>query len=589
MSKITHHLNLNSNSIGAHFKKHHKKYIFGLISGALLYKAMSLILASVFLNNFNIQQSFADNTEMPDNPEIEYTEENNGEENSVEEGEYFDSEEEMDEGENPNLEDEIEEINDIDPEEEINNIHESSVCGLGDIGLLSPLSGDILKGEIEISWTYKKNICEEIPLVVKLRDANTQYVKIGELEAGENSLIFDSSLLYSGFYNITGLNSTGEEILLHAGRYPGLNTKYFSGHKIVIYSQDMDVLYEGDHFTIDNESPFLSEVILTTEGQTGNYIGLGKKVSVSFSANEELSGVVVNILGVDADLEEKEDNNYEYISYLSEQHTSGNIIYNVEFEDLAGNTGYYEGYSDIIFKKKEPLVRDLVFSLSGEDLQLDLDVDEESNLEFIYVLSGNTTGYTINSSYGTSHTILLEDINVGDYYNYSIAIRNLANNIGYIGGYFQITGEDVSYDFQNINGSDMLVGIGFEPKIINTDSILNGLLMEIDKFNSCKEGISRFNTLNIPVGLYHAKVEMPELEKSYVRKLVSAFSIVLFERVESAGLNKDLIDKITSEFNDFLVILKLVQDDDNQCEQSLSNYYMSRFRNNLIKYNLAEE
>jgi len=77
MSKITHHLNLNSNSIGAHFKKHHKKYIFGLISGALLYKAMSLILASVFLNNFNIQQSFADNTEMPDNPEIEYTEENN--------------------------------------------------------------------------------------------------------------------------------------------------------------------------------------------------------------------------------------------------------------------------------------------------------------------------------------------------------------------------------------------------------------------------------------------------------------------------------------------------------------------------------
>jgi hypothetical protein len=37
-------------------------------------------------------------------------------------------------------------------------------------------------------------------------------------------------------------------------------------------------------------------------------------------------------------LENKENNNYEYISYLSEGHTTGNIIYNIEFEDLAGNT-----------------------------------------------------------------------------------------------------------------------------------------------------------------------------------------------------------------------------------------------------------
>jgi len=40
--------------------------------------------------------------------------------------------------------------------------------------------------------------------------------------------------------------------------------------------------------------------------------------------------------------------------------------------------------------------------------------------------------------------------------------------------------------------------------------------------------------MDIPVRKYKARIQMPEMEKTYVRKLVSAFSIVLFERIESA-------------------------------------------------------
>ncbi|HRU50437.1 MAG TPA: hypothetical protein P5155_02930 [Candidatus Absconditabacterales bacterium] len=585
MAGIKHQLNLTSKNIGHHFKKHHKKYVFGLISGALLYKTLSLLLASVFLNNLGAHQSFADNTEIPTNTEMENVlatndeniEATNSEENLDSEASFEDV---SNETENSNsVDEELNSANEIEPE----------VCGLGDIELFSPLSGDILKGEFEISWNYKKTICEEIPLIVKLWDANTQYVTIGEVDSGETSLNFDSSLLYSGYYDITGLNLSGEVIIIHTGEYTGLNTRYFSGHKIVIYSSDMEVLYEGEEFTIDNEAPSLSGVELNTDVTSGNYIGLGKKVSVSFSANEELSGVVVNILGIDADLENKENNNYEYISYLSEGHTTGNIIYNIEFEDLAGNTGYYEGYSNVVFDKDYPRVTKLRFTRTGDDVKLVLNTDKETNLEFVYVLSGTNTGYTINSASGTSHDILLKNIKTGYYYNYSIAIKSLANNIGYVGGYFTISGDDIIYDYQNISGSNMLVGVGFEDRKLNSGSILDSLLVEIDKFNSCKNGIPKFNSVNIPIGLYYAKVKMPELEKSYIRKLVSAFSIVLFERVENAGLDKEVIDKITEEFNDFLVILKLVQDDDNECEQNLSNYYMSKFRSNLIKYNLAEE
>jgi len=54
-------------------------------------------------------------------------------------------------------------------------------------------------------------------------------------------------------------------------------------------------------------------------------------------------------------------------------------------------------------------------------------------------------------------------------------------------------------------------------------------------------------------------------------------------------LSEEEINDLTKEFNNFLVILKLVRDDDNECEQNLSNYYMSKFRKSLIEYNLATE
>ena len=585
MAWIKHQLNLTSKNIGHHFKKHHKKYVFGLISGALLYKTLSLLLASVFLNNLGVHQSFADNTEIPTNTEMENVlatndeniEATNSEENLDSEASFEDV---SNETENSNsVDEELNSANEIEPE----------VCGLGDIELFSPLSWDILKGEFEISWNYKKTICEEIPLIVKLWDANTQYVTIWEVDSWETSLNFDSSLLYSWYYDITWLNLSGEVIIIHTWEYTGLNTRYFSWHKIVIYSSDMEVLYEWEEFTIDNEAPSLSGVELNTDVTSWNYIWLGKKVSVSFSANEELSWVVVNILWIDADLENKENNNYEYISYLSEGHTTGNIIYNIEFEDLAGNTWYYEWYSNIVFDKDYPRVTKLRFTRTGDDVKLVLNTDKETNLEFVYVLSWTNTWYTINSAFWTSHDILLKNIKTWYYYNYSIAIKSLANNIWYVWWYFTISWDDIIYDYQNISGSNMLVGVWFEDRKLNSWSILDSLLVEIDKFNSCKNWIPKFNSVNIPIWLYYAKVKMPELEKSYIRKLVSAFSIVLFERVENAWLDKEVIDKITEEFNDFLVILKLVQDDDNECEQNLSNYYMSKFRSNLIKYNLAEE
>lgn len=117
----------------------------------MLYKTLSLLLASVFLNNLGAHQSFADNTEIPTNTEMENVlatndeniEATNSEENLDSEASFEDI---SNETENSNsVDEELNSANEIEPE----------VCGLGDIELFSPLSWDILKGEFEISWNYK--------------------------------------------------------------------------------------------------------------------------------------------------------------------------------------------------------------------------------------------------------------------------------------------------------------------------------------------------------------------------------------------------------------------------------------------------
>jgi hypothetical protein len=50
----------------------------------------------------------------------------------------------------------------------------------------------------------------------------------------------------------------------------------------------------------------------------------------------------------------------------------------------------------------------------------------------------------------------------------------------------------------------------------------------------CKDSLINMSVLEIPVRAYKVELNMPELETNYVRKLVSAFSIVLFQRIESA-------------------------------------------------------
>ena len=208
------------------------------------------------------------------------------------------------------------------------------------------------------------------------------------------------------------------------------------------------------------------------------------------------------------------------------------------------------------------------------------------------------------NTYSDAHDFSFTGISSNLDYNYTLSLEDYAKNITYIWGIFKISWDIITHTNNVINSEDMIVDTGFstwanttvETWDVNTWAIstwststpATTFLWEINKFKMCKDSLLNITTLEIPVRKYKAKIEMPELETTYVRKLVSAFSIVLFDRIEKGWLNKHEIDEVTKEFNNFLVIIKLVRDDSNNCEQNLSNYYMSKFRDSLVEYSLVE-
>ena len=75
-----------------------------------------------------------------------------------------------------------------------------------------------------------------------------------------------------------------------------------------------------------------------------------------------------------------------------------------------------------------------------------------------------------------------------------------------------------------------------------------------------------------------------------MKTLVNAFTLFVLDEIKKDyTISKDDIDDITKKFDDFLVILKLIRDDDNVCKQNLSNYHIGHFQKALEEYKISLE
>lgn len=115
------------------------------------------------------------------------------------------------------------------------------------------------------------------------------------------------------------------------------------------------------------------------------------------------------------------------------------------------------------------------------------------------------------------------------------------------------------------------------------------LIKEISKFNACRKLVS-YKELKLNIHNSTYVLQMPDFKKSYVKKIINAFTLVVLSDIEKNNTltNTDL-QSITNKFNNFLIILKLVRDDDNSCKQSLSNYHITEFKKAMLQYDLYSD
>lgn len=102
----------------------------------------------------------------------------------------------------------------------------------------------------------------------------------------------------------------------------------------------------------------------------------------------------------------------------------------------------------------------------------------------------------------------------------------------------------------------------------------------------CKDALS-YTPIELSVRNNTFSLHMPMFEKSQMKTLVNAFTLFVLDKVKrNYSMTSDDISEITKKFDNFLIILKLLRDDDNECKQNLSNYHITQFKKTLEEYNL---
>jgi hypothetical protein len=109
---------------------------------------------------------------------------------------------------------------------------------------------------------------------------------------------------------------------------------------------------------------------------------------------------------------------------------------------------------------------------------------------------------------------------------------------------------------------------------------------EVTKFNQCKSALS-YTPVTLTIERKDYILQMPDFRKSDVKTIVNAFALFILDKIEKNGtLTDGEITEITRKFNNFLIVLKLIRDDDNACKQNLSNYHITQFVSVMNEYKI---
>jgi len=463
------------------------------------------------------------------------------------------------------------------------------VCTSDDIQWNSPLSHDSLKWIIPLTWSYLTTDCTRTGNIqlftLQLYDHNKKWITLATLSSLTTGYNFNS-LLLSGYTTTSGLVNSGiysvidaSGVVVYTGITTGVYTNFATWYQVRLLDSKGDLLSLGNVFTIDNKAPVLANVALTSTDAVSGLVGLRDTVSLSFTASEELSWLTVLIWGTWATLESKDGLTYTYTQILNSGFTQWVLSYSVLATDLAGNTTSVS-WTGLSFDKTAPVVSLMRLTWTTTSwLTVSFVTSELARFSFNYAQNGSTRTYWTGTTYTTGHSYLFTWIVANTRYDFKLQTEDMVANAIVYSGFFVVSSTGV---------------LNFTYGIYNTPEVTTGTLLvltnmlkgEIDKFNSCKSWLDYTGiALNINKNVYI--LHMPSFTKSYVKQVVNAFSLLILDKVEkNKELTKTEITEITDKFDNFLIILKLIRDDDNTCKQNLSNYHISQFKQALDEYGI---
>ncbi len=464
----------------------------------------------------------------------------------------------------------------------------NGVCESEDIIWTKPISWSVVRNIFDIQWNYSGGDCLSW-LSLQLRDHNQQWIDLSILASWATSYAFDSRRLYSfqqsGLYHIVGTNMSGNNYYLYTWQYTWIYSYFASGYKFRLLTPTLTSFYETSPFTIDNQYPTLSWMTLASSWSTSWYVTLSGVVTLSFVASEVLSWLQVTLWSGNAPMNSTVSwLMYTHTRTLSSLYSQWPLAAKILFADQAGNTWSLVYTSALVFDNIVPQITGFVFTESTHGVYLNFTSSKPIKATFNYWMAGTTFLTWTNASYLTAHQLDFGGIQRDQLYNYTLDVTDQVGNMRAITGDFMWTtlGQIVSHVYiVPIISDAVLTG--------NVATLAIVLKSELNKFNMCKDSL-RYTDIELEIRRTTFLLHMPEFKKSQIKVLVNAFTLFVLDQIKKDyKINKANIQDITQKFDKFLVILKLLRDNDNECKQNLSNYHIGQFQKTLGEYNIVLE
>ena len=465
----------------------------------------------------------------------------------------------------------------------------TGVCWSGDIVWNLPFSWSVVRNTFPITWTYSWSDCLSSALSLQLRDHNSQWITLTTLTPWASSYVFDSKPLYSfqqsGFYHIIWTGTSGQ-FYLYTGIATWSYSRLFSGYKLRLITSNQTSVYETSPFIINNQTSTLTGITLLSSWSATWYLTVSGVVVLNFTASQPLTWLQVtlwwNKLPTTSSVSWLF---YTYTWMLSSWYTEGPLAANISFADALWTTGTVLYTWSLIFDTTLPIVNWFVFASYTGWVTFSFSWSEPIRYTISYwkVGWGSITGSS--ADYLTAQQFNFSWIEIAQTYLFTMTVYDRAGNSR------SVTGDVLQTNLWTILSHVYLVPLAptIQTTVVtwNLSTLAVVLKAEVEKFNVCKNALS-YTPIELDVRNNKFVLQMPMFQKSQVKTLVNAFTLFVLDKIKNdAGITSDEITEITKKFDSFLIVLKLLRDDDNTCKQNLSNYHISQFKKVLEEFNIS--